>query len=164
MGPVPLTDKRVFMKTDPYTKLFALLCISFVLMYGAMFLNVAEAAHIHLSLTRAYMAITMVTLMAILMVFGMASMYPDKRRNRIAVAIAAVAFFGALFALRTQVPIGDVQYMRAMIPHHSSAIMTSSHASLKDPEVRALADSIIASQRREIAEMEAILTRMAKSK
>lgn len=33
-----------------------------------------------------------------------------------------------LFALRTQTPIGDIQYMKAMIPHHSSAVMASKHA------------------------------------
>jgi len=108
------------------------------------------------------MAVTMVAPMAVLMLLGMASMYPDKRRNRIAGTLAIIAFLGAFTALRSQVPIGDVQYMRAMIPHHSSVIMTSSNASIKDPEVRALADSIIASQQREIQQMEKILKRMGK--
>ncbi|MBK8583684.1 MAG: DUF305 domain-containing protein [Flavobacteriales bacterium] len=149
------------MKTNPYTKLLALLCVSFVIMYAAMFLNVADSAHIHLSLTRAYMAVTMVSPMAVLMLLGMPSMYPDKRRNRIAGALAVIAFSCSLFALRAQVAISDVQYMRAMIPHHSSAIMTSSNASLKDPEVRALADSIVVAQKREIAQMEAMLARIS---
>jgi uncharacterized protein (DUF305 family) len=40
--------------------------------------------------------------------------------------------------------------------------MVSKHANIKDPEVRDLADSIIASQEREIAQMEEILNRMSK--
>ena len=52
--------------------------------------------------------------------------------------------------------------MKAMIPHHSSAIMVSKHANIKDPEVRQLADSIVASQEREITQMEGILSRMGK--
>src|SRR3546814_7149385 len=43
--------------------------------------------------------------------------------------------------------------MRAMIPHHSIAIMTSDRAQIRDPRVRKLADEIIEAQRREIAEM-----------
>ena len=52
--------------------------------------------------------------------------------------------------------------MKAMIPHHSSAIMISNHANIKDPEVLQLADSMVASQEREITQMEGILRRMGK--
>jgi uncharacterized protein (DUF305 family) len=44
-----------------------------------------------------------------------------------------------------------------MIPHHSIAILTSERATLDDPRVRKLADGIITAQRREIAEMKALL-------
>lgn len=87
-------------------------------------------------------------------------MYPKKKRNAGIIVAGIILFIVALAAFRTQTPIGDVQYMKAMIPHHSSAIMTSKNANIKDPEVRRLADSIIASQEREIAQMEAILKRM----
>jgi uncharacterized protein (DUF305 family) len=59
-------------------------------------------------------------------------------------------------------PIGDVQYMKAMIPHHSSAILVSKNANLKDPEVIKLSEGIIASQEKEIAEMKATLARIGK--
>ncbi|MEO6135141.1 MAG: DUF305 domain-containing protein, partial [Ginsengibacter sp.] len=67
-----------------------------------------------------------------------------------------------LAGIRTQTPISDVQYMKAMIPHHSSAILTSENANIKDPEVRKLADGIIEAQVKEIAEMKALLKRMEK--
>lgn len=106
------------------------------------------------------MAILMVAPMAIVMMTIMGKMYPNQKANRGIIAVAIIIFFAALTALRTQTPISDVQYMKAMIPHHSSAIMTSKHANIKDPEVRKLADSIIASQEREIQQMEAMLKRM----
>jgi uncharacterized protein (DUF305 family) len=62
------------------------------------------------------------------------------------------------FALvRSQATVGDVAWMKAMIPHHSIAILTSERARITDPRVRELADGIIATQRREIAEMEALI-------
>lgn len=89
-------------------------------------------------------------------------MYSSQRINTLIIISAIIFFAVILSALRTQTPISDVQYMKAMIPHHSSAIMVSKHANIKDPGVRKLADSIIASQEREIAQMEDILKRMGK--
>ena len=68
-----------------------------------------------------------------------------------------IIFVFALTALRSQSSISDKQYMKAMIPHHSSAILTSKNANIKDPLVRKLADSIIESQELEIAEMKRLL-------
>jgi uncharacterized protein (DUF305 family) len=51
----------------------------------------------------------------------------------------------------------DVAWMKAMIPHHSIAILTSERAHITDARVRRLADAIIATQRREIAEMESLI-------
>jgi uncharacterized protein (DUF305 family) len=119
-----------------------------------------DASHYLTSATRIYMALLMVAPMAVIMMVLMGKMYPRKNLNAIIIIGSMVLFAGILTALRTQTPISDVQYMKAMIPHHSSAIMVSKHANIKDPEVRKLADSIIASQEREIAQMENILRRM----
>ena len=70
---------------------------------------------------------------------------------------------GSLWLVRSQQTVGDVAYMRAMIPHHSIAIMTSERAHIKDPEVRKLADGIIDAQVREIAEMERDISRLEAS-
>ena len=137
-----------------------MMIISFLIMYFVMFLNMDDISHYHTSVTRIYMTILMVTPMAVVMMLMMGKMYPNKRLNEFIVIGSMVVFIVALIALRTQSPIGDVQYTKAMIPHHSSAIMTSKHANIKDPEVRRLADSIIASQQREIEQMEGILKRL----
>ncbi|MGV3767034.1 MAG: DUF305 domain-containing protein [Chitinophagaceae bacterium] len=143
-----------------YRKLLLSLLFSFVVMYGVMFLNVDDTAHIYLSTTRLYMAMLMVTPMAILMVVLMGGMYPRKKTNRVIILSAIAVFTLCLALLRTQTPIGDQQYMKAMIPHHSSAILTSKNANLTDPEVKKLSEQIIKSQEQEIAQMKAILKRM----
>jgi uncharacterized protein (DUF305 family) len=143
-----------------YRKFTAMMIISFIIMYVVMFLNMDSVGHYHTSITRMYMAILMVAPMAIVMMTMMGKMYANKKMNAGIVVGAIILFAVTLTALRSQTPVGDVQYMKAMIPHHSSAIMTSKHAAIKDPEVRKLADSIIASQEREIKQMEAILQRL----
>lgn len=148
------------MNSMRYKKFTMMMIISFLIMYIIMFLNMDKIYHYHTSATRIYMAIMMVAPMAVVMMIIMGSMYPNKKTNAGIIVVSIIVFIVALAALRTQTPISDVQYMKAMIPHHSSAIMTSKNANIKDPEVRKLADSIIASQEREIAQMEAILKRM----
>lgn len=150
------------MQSMTYKKFTVMMIISFLIMYTVMFLNIDQFSHYHTSLTRTYMAILMVAPMAVVMMLMMGKMYPNQKLNMVITAGAVVVFIAVLIGLRTQTPIADVQYMKAMIPHHSSAIMVSKHADIKDPEVRELADSIIASQEREIAQMENILKRMQK--
>lgn len=150
------------MEKGHYGRFGLMLALSFCIMYGVMFLNVDEADHIYLSLTRTYMALLMVSPMALLMLGMMGHMYADKRRNALISTGSIAVFIGALICLRTQTPVQDAQYMKAMIPHHSSAIMTSRHADLRDPEVRKLSEQIIQSQEREIAQMKAMLDRLDK--
>ncbi len=148
------------MKKNHYGTFMTVLAISFIIMYGVMFLNVADSNHIYLSLTRTYMTLLMVAPMAIVMLLMMGNMYPSKKANGIIIVTALVIFSLSLAGLRTQTLVGDEQYMKAMIPHHSSAILTSEQANLKDPEVKKLAEGIIEAQKKEIAEMKAILKRL----
>lgn len=52
--------------------------------------------------------------------------------------------------------------MKAMIPHHSIAILTSTNAAIKDPEVKELADDIIQTQKEEIEKMKEMIERLEK--
>ncbi len=137
-----------------------MLAISFCIMYIVMFLNVSDINHIYLSLTRFYMPLLMVTPMAIVMLVLMRQMYQNKKLNIIIFLCILFVFTSSLILLRTQTFISDAQYMKAMIPHHSSAILTSSNAHIKDPEVKALSESIIKAQVEEISQMKNILSRM----
>ena len=148
------------MKNGSYKRFVIMMVLSFFIMYIVMFLNIDKFSHYHTSLTRVYMALLMVAPMAVVMMLMMGKMYPNKTLNTGIIIGAAVVFMLVLAGLRSQTPIGDAQYMKAMIPHHSSAILVSKHANIKYPEVRRLADSIIASQEREIAQMEQLLDRL----
>lgn len=145
-----------------YQKFAITMVLSFIVMYLIMFLNIVEAHHFYISITRVYMAILMVSCMAVVMLLMMGKMYPNKKLNSLIIIAAVIVFALTLAGLRTQTPVGDVQYMKAMIPHHSSAIMVSENANIKDPEVRKLADGIIEAQKKEIAQMKAIIQRMEK--
>lgn len=148
------------MSPHPYRGFATMLILSFFVMYAVMFLNVDQFDHIYLSLTRTYMSLLMVSAMALVMLGLMRHMYPDRSTNLLIVGGSIVVFALTLTLLRTQTPVGDVQYMKAMIPHHSSAIMVSRSANLQDPVVKKLSEGIIQSQEREIAEMKAALARL----
>lgn len=147
-----------------YLKFAVIMAVSFVIMYLVMFLNVAKFDHIFNSLTRVYMTTLMIASMAISMLLFMWKMYPNKKVNYGIIGFSTIVFFGTLYLLRTQTPISDIQYMKAMIPHHSSAILTSSNAKFEDPEVKKLAEDIIAAQEHEIALMKQIMERLENEK
>jgi len=106
------------------------------------------------------MSLLMVLPMVLLMILFMGKMYPNKKLNN-GIILGSIVLFGiVLGGLRSQTPIGDIQYMKAMIPHHSSAIMTSKNADIKDPEVKSLSEKIIKSQEEEIMQMKAMIERL----
>jgi uncharacterized protein (DUF305 family) len=145
---------------SPYKKMALMLAVSFCIMYGVMFLNADKISDIYLSLTRTYMALLMTAPMALLMLGMMRSMYTLKKLNLLVIIVSIAIFTFALTALRSQAFVSDAQYIKAMIPHHSSAIMTSKNVNIKDSELRRLSDSIIKSQEREIQHMKKILNRL----
>ncbi|TCD16377.1 DUF305 domain-containing protein [Oricola cellulosilytica] len=136
-----------------YWRFFAMILTSTVVMFGLMYLNTYLFSHLFWSETRSYMALLMGAAMAIIMLAYMLSMYSNKTLNMAIFGGAAVVFLVALWLVRSQITVGDTSYMRAMIPHHSIAIMTSSRANISDPRARKLADEIIYAQDKEIAEM-----------
>ena len=140
-----------------YLKFALMMVISFVIMYAAMYLNVDRFEHVYLSLTRLYMTLLMVAPMAIVMLAFMGDMYKDKRLNAAIIGASIFVFVLALVFLRNQTFIGERQYMKAMIPHHSSAILTSKNADLQNPQVQKLSRDIIEAQEREIREMKVLL-------
>ena len=130
-----------------------MIVVSTIVMYGLMYLNTYAFDHVFFSQTRMWMALYMGGVMAIIMLAFMLGMYSNRRINS-AIFIGAVIAFGAgVYLVRSQRTVGDIAWMKAMIPHHSIAILTSERASISDPRVRALADAIIKAQRGEIEEM-----------
>lgn len=106
------------------------------------------------------MALMMGAAMAIIMLLLMWQMYPSKKKNGLILVISAVIFVASLFMVRTQTGVSDISWMKAMIPHHSIAILTSTEADLKDPEVKKLADEIIETEKKEIKKMNQMIERL----
>jgi len=142
---------------NTYTRFAAMIATSTVVMLGLMYLNTYQLDHVFFSETRTYMALVMGASMAVIMLAFMLKMYSNRRIN-IGIFVGSAAVFSlALWLVRSQATIEDVSYMKAMIPHHSIAILTSERAHISDPRVRKLADQIIESQRKEILEMKALI-------
>ena len=141
-----------------YIRFAAMIATSTLVMFGLMYLNTFAADHAWFSQTRMWMALYMGAAMAAVMLSFMLGMYRNTRLNAAIFAAAALVFAGSLYLVRSQDTVGDEAWMKAMIPHHSIAILTSSRARLDDPRVRDLADDIIEAQRLEIAEMEALIS------
>ena len=140
-----------------YLRFAAMIATSTAIMYGLMYLNTYQIDHVFYSQTRLWMALLMGAVMAVIMLGFMWSMYKNRAVNLAIFAGAAVVFAGSLWLVRSQALVGDLDYMRAMIPHHSIAILTSTNANIVDPRVRELADGIIEVQVREIGEMKSLI-------
>lgn len=142
---------------------------STVVMFGLMYLNTYSLDHVFWSETRAYMALVMGAAMAVIMLLFMRGMYTSGKANLAIFLGSLIAFAAALYLVRSQQTIDGVAWMKAMIPHHSIAILTSERAHISDPRVRQLADQIIAAQRsaaqrQEIAQMRSLVNELEKSR
>ena len=140
-----------------HARFLATIAVSTVAMFAMMYLNTWELSHVRFSQTCAWVALYMGGGMAIVMLVAMWGMFANRRANVAVLAGAAVVLGLGVAMVRSQATVDQVSWMKAMIPHHSIAILTSTQAKITDPRVRALADGIIETQRREIAEMEALI-------
>ena len=140
-----------------YMRFCLMIAASTVVMFGLMYLNTYALDHVFYSQTRTWMAVVMGAAMAVLMMGFMWGMYRRPRLNAAIVISSVVVFAVALWLVRSQATVDDESYMKAMIPHHSIAILTSRRAHIRDPRVRQLADAIIETQVREIGEMKDLL-------
>ena len=142
---------------NPYLKFTLMIVTSTIVMYIMMYFNTYQWDHIYFSETRAYMALYMGGVMAIIMLAFMGNMYKKTKMNLMVYGVSVVLFAFGLWGVRSQQTVDQVDWMQAMIPHHSIAILTSERADIEDPRVQQLADEIIKAQKREIGEMKALI-------
>lgn len=145
------------MRKMSWTRFAAMIATSTVIMFFLMYQLVYSSDHVMFSVNRFLAALVMGSVMTAVMLGFMWSMYEGKTSKVIVLAAATLAGIGLLAVNRSQSMIGDVTFMRAMIPHHSIAINNARKAEISDPRVRELADEIISSQVREIAEMKLLI-------
>ena len=146
-----------------YLRFGLMITTSAIVMFGLMYLNTYALPHVPWSETRFYMTLIMAASMAIVMLAFMLNMYQDSRKNLAIFVGSGLLFVTALLLVRSQATVSDQSYMRAMIPHHSIAIMTSERAGIEDVRVQQLADEIIKAQKVEIAEMEWLIDDISKN-
>lgn len=144
-------------KMNPYVKFTLMIVTSTVVMFIMMYFNTYQIDHVYFSETRAYMALYMGAVMAIIMLAFMGNMYKKTKINLMVYGVSVVLFAIGLWGVRSQATVDQVDWMQAMIPHHSIAILTSTRADIEDPRVRELADGIIETQKKEIAEMQELI-------
>lgn len=139
----------------PYLRFFAMILTAMVAMFILTYANSYQIFdHAQFSETRVFMTLLMGGSMLIIMLAFMLHMYKNRSANVTIFIGGALLMLLAFWLVRSQVTVTGVDYMEAMIPHHSIAILTSERAGIEDVRVRELADEIIEAQRREIAEME----------
>ena len=145
------------MGKSPYLIFGANLLASGIVMYFVMYTMIDSSAELFNNLNNVYMTLMMVTSMALFMLWMMPAMFPDRRTNVILNIVFAGTFLLSLLGMRTQALVGNDQFLRAMIPHHSGAILMCEKAAITDPEIKRLCDGILASQTAEIAQMKGLL-------
>lgn len=151
------------MATRHYAKFAVNMVLSLIAMYFVMFSMIDGWSDFRNNLNMAYMALTMVAPMGILMLLTMSGMYPRKSLNAALYVAFGLLFVAALAATRSQSLIGDRQFIASMIPHHSGAILMCGEAKLTDPELIKLCGEISEGQRKEIEQMDAIRARLGNS-
>jgi uncharacterized protein (DUF305 family) len=135
------------------------LALSLAIMYVVMFAMIASWGEFIQNINFLYMALMMWAPMGALMLLTMPMMYPKRKLNMAIYAMFGLAFILSTVGIREQSLVGDRQFLRSMIPHHSGAVLMCTKASITDPEIRELCNSIISSQTSEIDQMQAMLAR-----
>ncbi|MBY0307782.1 MAG: DUF305 domain-containing protein [Phycisphaerales bacterium] len=142
----------------PYLMTLVSLAGSFVVMYGLMYSMADRWDTVYLNLSNAYMAGLMAGSMLPIMLLTMRGMFKNRKANSAMWGASVVILAACWFALRAEAGVGDRQFLRAMIPHHSAAIQMCKQSDIMDPRVKALCEEIRQSQEREIAQMKALLS------
>lgn len=146
-----------------YLRFLTMIITSVVVMFLLKYSNTFSFDHVYWSETRFYMAFMMGAAMAVIMLSFMLSMYKDQAKNISIFLVSFVVFGASLWLVRSQKTIGDSSWMKAMIPHHSIAILTSERSDIKDVRVQELAEQIIKTQRKEIKEMSWLINDIEKN-
>jgi hypothetical protein len=150
------------MHKQHYGHLAIMTALSFIAMFILMYAMVDRIANVYPNLNQFYMAGLMAAPMVIIELFVMRTMYPDMRMNVIFGGVAFAALLIFFFGIRAQTAVGDVQFVKSMIPHHSGAILMCDRATITDAELKKLCGEIVKGQQEEIDQMKTILARLDK--
>ena len=136
--------------------------LSFAAMFVLMYAMVDVFGNVVSNVNQAYMAALMTAPMVVIELLVMGVMYHNKTFNAVFMGASVVVGGLCFAAIRQQTLVGDKQFLRSMIPHHAGALLMCGEASLQDAEIKELCRNINEGQKREIAQMKAILQRLDK--
>ena len=142
-----------------YARLLLMTALSFVAMYFLMYAMVDRFDSYYNNINQGYMAGLMAASMVVIEIAVMRAMYPSRALNAALITAAIIALAACWILIREQGAVGDRQFVRSMIPHHSGAILMCENAAIQDAELRELCGTIVTSQAEEIRQMKAILAR-----
>ena len=148
------------MKGNHYPQLAIMAVLSFVAMYILMYSMVNTLGDVDNNVNQIYMAGLMAAPMIVIELVVMRAMYHNAKLNRLITGASVIVGTLLFVFIRQQAAVGDRQFIRSMIPHHSSAILMCEQASLQDAEIRKVCEAIVSSQQQEIDQMNAILRRL----
>lgn len=150
------------MNNGHYKKLLIMAVLSFITMYILMYAMVDTFSNVFMNINQFYMAGLMASPMVIIELLLMGSMYMNKKLNMALIGISAVLLILFFVLIRQQAAVGDKQFLKSMIPHHSGAILMCNEANITDPEIKKLCEQIRSSQQAEIDQMKAKLNELKK--
>ncbi|SDI25726.1 protein of unknown function [Arthrobacter subterraneus] len=142
-----------------YVKFGIILLVSLAVMWTLSMSMVRTVDHFYYNLSNFWMALLMVSGMAVVMVIGMWAMFQNRKANIAMLAGFALLFVGVFALGRTETFVGNEQFLKSMIPHHSRAILVCQESDITDPEIEELCTEIVDTQQKEIAQMKSILER-----
>lgn len=145
------------MQSMHYRQLLGMAILSFVAMYILMYAMVYRWDDVFFSWNQVYMAGLMTAPMIVIELLIMGMVYKNTSWNRVIVMGSVLVGVSCFLLIRQQTAIGDEQFLRSMIPHHSGAILMCKEASLQDPQIQELCANIISGQQAEIDWMNAKL-------
>lgn len=145
------------MDNKNYYRFLVMIVLHFIAMYFLMYAMVDTFSNVFTNFNQFYMAGLMTSSMGAIELVLMGAMYHNKKLNLAIIGVSVIALFGFFFLIRQQTAIGDIQFLRSMIPHHAGAILMAEQASVQDPEIRELMRTIIESQQAEIDQMKSKL-------
>lgn len=145
---------------SPYRKLALVVAINALIMYFVTYARIETFDHFHFNINAVYMALMMAAPTVILVLLVMGGVFPNGILNASLYVGAAIVFMFAIALARHQIAVGNIQFLRSMIPHQSSAILMCQEAEITDPDTIVLCRQILRTQRDEIEQMEKLLARL----
>lgn len=151
------TNSHNHQNSKAYFGLIPMLATHFIIMFAVMYTMVDRWEDVFINLNQFYMTMMMVIPMNVVMLLLMNSMYPNKSLNWLISGVSILAFATFFYFMRAQSFVGNEQFLKSMIPHHSGAILMCEKAQLTDPEILKFCDVVVKTQNEEIATMKSML-------